>query len=622
MASFTERIKVVLDVESTKIENAFKNLRTKVSEADTTMGKFKAGATGAFQAAQQYAGQLALAGGTALVAFGAKSVMAFQQTALGAGELRDKLGITAEEASRLQEVADDLGIGVGALEKTIGRMNREVENSPERFEALGAAIARNRDGTVNVTQTFLNTVDALRKIPSATERAAKAQELFGRSWQDISELVGMGADGIRKAMASVEDSKIIDDDEVEKARRFRDTLDELKGIFESVTLVAGEQLVPILTDVGETFGDVKSAVDALPDLPDWMRDAASFLGPLGAIRKLGDAYRELGAGLGIGDDALDRAVAELAAQNNNLAESGNTLGVMMSDLAKNTQSTTDTFDLQNSALGAMIPTLEGTADGVNRLDEVQRRAKEAADMHREAIERQRDQVKRLIDANLQLVGGELAVQSAQNQAAEAVANYTETNKDAEASELDKSNAQIQATEAVLGAAQAAVDYQVKQAEANGQTLDAGAKAQLMRDELAKLASTMEPGSPLLAAILGYIQQLDQIPRSVTTELRVTGQRFTSNGGDAIGNRGIGNQAVAGATGGIVTRPTLSWIGESGPEAVIPLNRTPGSSPLPGGLGGSPTIIVNAQGAVGLHGAQVEQWIAEGLERWKRRNGQS
>lgn len=41
----------------------------------------------------------------------------------------------------------------------------------------------------------------------------------------------------------------------------------------------------------------------------------------------------------------------------------------------------------------------------------------------------------------------------------------------------------------------------------------------------------------------------------------------------------------GATGGIVTRPTLALIGEAGPEAVVPLNRTPGSSPLPAGAGG-------------------------------------
>lgn len=52
--------------------------------------------------------------------------------------------------------------------------------------------------------------------------------------------------------------------------------------------------------------------------------------------------------------------------------------------------------------------------------------------------------------------------------------------------------------------------------------------------------------------------------------------------DKVGGalQGLGGALPFGATGGIVTRPTLSVIGEAGPEAVIPLNRTPGSSPLP------------------------------------------
>lgn len=49
------------------------------------------------------------------------------------------------------------------------------------------------------------------------------------------------------------------------------------------------------------------------------------------------------------------------------------------------------------------------------------------------------------------------------------------------------------------------------------------------------------------------------------------------------NAGPGG-GVYGAEGGIVTRPTLAVIGEAGPEAVIPLHRTPGSSRLPNGIG--------------------------------------
>jgi hypothetical protein len=41
---------------------------------------------------------------------------------------------------------------------------------------------------------------------------------------------------------------------------------------------------------------------------------------------------------------------------------------------------------------------------------------------------------------------------------------------------------------------------------------------------------------------------------------------------------------AGATGAIINRPTVALIGEAGPEALVPLNRTAGNAPLPTGAG--------------------------------------
>ena len=46
-------------------------------------------------------------------------------------------------------------------------------------------------------------------------------------------------------------------------------------------------------------------------------------------------------------------------------------------------------------------------------------------------------------------------------------------------------------------------------------------------------------------------------------------------------------------GGIVRRPTMALLGEAGPEAVVPLHRTPGNGPLPGGgLGGGGPLVLN------------------------------
>jgi hypothetical protein len=73
-----------------------------------------------------------------------------------------------------------------------------------------------------------------------------------------------------------------------------------------------------------------------------------------------------------------------------------------------------------------------------------------------------------------------------------------------------------------------------------------------------------------------------------------GNASAGGGGGLPAGAGISFGACAfakGAEGGIVTRPTFALIGEAGPEAVVPLNQTPGSSPL-GGKMGSTRVNIN------------------------------
>lgn len=69
----------------------------------------------------------------------------------------------------------------------------------------------------------------------------------------------------------------------------------------------------------------------------------------------------------------------------------------------------------------------------------------------------------------------------------------------------------------------------------------------------------------------------------------------------------------GASGGIVTRPTLAMIGEAGPEAVVPLSRTPGSRSL-AGLGGPVQINLH------LGGRQIASALVDLDQRQKRQGG--
>jgi hypothetical protein len=263
MAGFSERINLIIDVATGNARSSLKNLKTDLANADGAFAKTKVGASALWDNLKVNAGVAAAGAATAIAGFAAKAVSDFQDTALGAGKLRDALGVTAEEASQLQEVAGDLGVGVKDVETAIGRMNKTAGSSPEAFDEIGAAIVRNKDGSMDVIGTFENVAAALDRIPDAGKRADAAQRIFGRSWQNIAELIADGADGIRDSLEGVEKAKIIDDAEVERARKFRDTLDQLRGVSESASIVIGGELVDAMNTWAEAGQNVKSMLDDL-----------------------------------------------------------------------------------------------------------------------------------------------------------------------------------------------------------------------------------------------------------------------------------------------------------------------------------------------------------------------
>lgn len=207
-------------------------------------------------------GALALgagAAGGALVGFGKYAVDAFQSTALEAGKMADATGLSVEAASRWREVVGDIGVDASALEAAIGRFNKTVAMSPEKVAALGVEVRRLDDGAVDVNETFLSLVDRLNGIADPTERARVASATLGRGWQELAEVIGQGSSELRASLESVSDAKVIDEDELERAREFREATDNLNDAVEELTIAVGEKLVPALADMAEQSADVVGA---------------------------------------------------------------------------------------------------------------------------------------------------------------------------------------------------------------------------------------------------------------------------------------------------------------------------------------------------------------------------
>jgi methyl-accepting chemotaxis protein len=261
-------------------KDAFNDFKTRVGAAEGAMGKFKAGSNAAIDAVKANAANFAMAGGAAFATFAAHGIKAFEDLALKAGELHDKTGIAVDQISRYVEVADDWGINVDSVATAVGKMNTNIGSNPNLVKNLGDDIKYTDDNTLDVNETFLNLIDRLHGIKDPAERAKEATKLFGKSWKDIAPLIEMGADRVKSALNGVSDAKVINQDELDKARKFRDAMDNLKDKVEEVALEIGGALVPQVT----------ALVDAFLPILNWKIGDSPLITTLSSNNLIGPGY--------------------------------------------------------------------------------------------------------------------------------------------------------------------------------------------------------------------------------------------------------------------------------------------------------------------------------------------
>jgi len=529
--AFNEKISLVIDVVAGRTRSTLSQLGADLKATDGFFNKAKvsAGALGGFL--KENMATAALAGGTALVAFGVKAVGAFQDTALGAGRLRDALGVTAEEASRFQEVGKDLGVGVEAIEASIGRMNRTAASSPAAFDAIGASIVRNQDGTINTTETFIAAADALSKIPDAARRAEAGQKIFGRGWQSIAEIIMEGGEGIRDMMASVEDAKIISDEEIDKSRDMRDALDELKGAGESLALMIGEELVPAITAVAEVtntvIGPLQGVKDVFEDITDLplAKQIYEQLAPWERWnRDIGAVQRALNGG-----KAEIKAVTDLSGQQKDAIED-------LTEVVREYGDATQYASRQESAAAeAKVNAERDAVAAAERATEAREAEHESRQLAREGIELYRQQLGEEIadhetlagairdnasaledQANAMLAASDplFALHDAEQQFRDAVEKSTTALDEEGTTIYEVQQAHDAVAQSAANVAAQHVEMAKQAAAADGKTLSLKKSIDVANSSLLEQAAALQ--GPERQAILDHVGRVNGIPTDVQT----------------------------------------------------------------------------------------------------------
>jgi hypothetical protein len=131
-----------------------------------------------------------------------------------------------------------------------------------------------------VTRAFAVADLARHAAAASAARAAAAQAAFGKSWADISELMSMSAGDLRRQLDGVSEAKVIDQGELDKAKEFRDAMDNLRDVIENVQLQVGEALVPALSNLANAFTQLNEAAKfgAADGLGDFLSKLFFFSG--------------------------------------------------------------------------------------------------------------------------------------------------------------------------------------------------------------------------------------------------------------------------------------------------------------------------------------------------------
>ena len=205
------------------------------------------------------------------VGIGLASMAARAATALGgviphqmeaidaSAKLADTLGISTEALAGLQHAANLSGVSGELLTDSIGKMERvigeAVNGSKTAQDAIGAlGLDFYQLATQKPEQTFAQIADALNAIANPSQRAAAAQEIFGRSAKELMPLLREGSVGLGAMSAEAEKLGLsmsrVDAAKVEQAN---DALTKVQGLLTGLLNTLVVEISPYITKAAEDF---------------------------------------------------------------------------------------------------------------------------------------------------------------------------------------------------------------------------------------------------------------------------------------------------------------------------------------------------------------------------------
>jgi phage-related protein len=214
--------------------------------------------------------------GSAVVGMGALAAGAMIKIATNTAEAGDrvdkmsqKIGLSREGFQEWAYVMSQSGMSIDSMQGGMKRlvnsfddMKKGGKTATDAFNRVGLSMD-DLQGKSN-EEIFEMTVSGLQNVTDETERAALANDLFGRSGSEMAPLLNQSADSVANLKQQAHDmGMVLGNDAVDGAVKMQDTMNTLKRAGAGLMNSLGSALMPVLQKVLDVIIDNMPAIQEL-----------------------------------------------------------------------------------------------------------------------------------------------------------------------------------------------------------------------------------------------------------------------------------------------------------------------------------------------------------------------
>ena len=178
-----------------------------------------------------------------------------------------KLGLSAKAYQEWDYVLsqsgvniESAGMGFKTLTNQIDSAKKGSKEAQERFAKLG--ISMSDINKLSREELFTKAITGMQGLADNTDRAALANQLFGRSGQELAPLFNSTAESTEALMQKAHElGFVMSDEAVDASVKYTDSLDTLKRTFQGVKNSIVSQLLPGFTSITTGLSELLAGQD-------------------------------------------------------------------------------------------------------------------------------------------------------------------------------------------------------------------------------------------------------------------------------------------------------------------------------------------------------------------------